>query len=210
MVSRMLEGFRPGVKLVTYVGRRDAEKGLDLLLYAANLLRARGVEMQLVIAGPTLHGQGYVESCRLIAENLRLPVLWHGEMSERERNALFEASDVVAYPSISGEPFGMVPVEAMTLGTPVVVPDDGGVSEVIGDDGLAGGMRFKAWDTADLAERIGRLLSDGALWKRCSEAAPKVASRYTVEKMTDRILTHLGLATQPGTSQREGVGSSKG
>jgi glycosyltransferase involved in cell wall biosynthesis len=62
--------FRDDLPLVSYVGRRDSEKGLDLLLYAAKILRARGIEMQLAICGPTAFDRHYIEACRQIAWNL--------------------------------------------------------------------------------------------------------------------------------------------
>lgn len=185
--------YQPGMPLITYVGRRDAEKGVDLLLYAAAILRQRGVGLQLAICGPTLFGDEYGSVCKQIAENLRCPVMWYRHISDELRSALFAGSEGVVYPSIHREPFGMVPVEAMSYGTPVIVPDYGGVASVIEAEGHIGGMQFRVWDSGDLADKIQSLIEDRSRWQQLAEAGPKVAEYYSVSKLTDRVLRHLEL-----------------
>jgi glycosyltransferase involved in cell wall biosynthesis len=196
LVQKLLPAFNPDLPLVSYLGRQDSEKGLDLLLYAATLLRRRGVEFQLAICGPTAFGAKYSLACRQVAENLRCPVLWNGYISDELRSALFEASRCVVYPSIHEEPFGMVPVEAMGHGTPCLVPDIGGVAGVTQVDTEQGGLIFRGWDSAHLAEQLGRLLEDQALWARLAESAPRVAEHFSVTNLGDRVLEHLGLPRQ--------------
>src|SRR5699024_8636544 len=62
-------GWQRDKPMFTYVGRRDTEKGLDLLLYAAALLKQKGTDVQIVIAGPTLFGTQYSKVIEEIAEN---------------------------------------------------------------------------------------------------------------------------------------------
>jgi glycosyltransferase involved in cell wall biosynthesis len=192
--------FRADLPLVTYMGRQDAEKGIDLLLYAAAILQRRGVPMQLAICGPTLFGDGYQVTCNSIAENLRCPIaFWKRRIDETTRTQLLAASTCVVYPSIHREPFGMVPVEAMAFGTPAIVPDRGGVCEVIEADGACGGLRFNAWDSGDLARQIERLLGDRSLWARLSHDGPHVARCFSIARMADQVLDHLDLL--PGQSE---------
>jgi len=193
-----LHSFREGIPLIAFVGRRDSEKGIDLLLYAAKLLQQRNVDFQLAICGPTLFGNHYREICIEIAENLRCPVLWKKFISDELRQALFAGSDCVVYPSIHREPFGMVPVEAMAHGTPAVVPDQGGVASVIEANGNTGGIRFKAWDSGDLADQLERVLQDRELWQKLSDGAPKVADYFSVENLGSRVLSHIGLPKSTG------------
>ncbi|MBS0260492.1 MAG: glycosyltransferase family 4 protein [Planctomycetes bacterium] len=185
--------YRPEIPLVTYVGRRDSEKGIDLLLYAARLLQERGVPLQLAICGPTAFGNHYAEACQQVAWNMRLPVLWGGFISDALRSALFRASRTVVYPSIHGEPFGMVPIEAMAQGTPVVVPDQGGVAGLVQVAQSVGGLRFRTWDSGDLAQQIERLLRDTRLCQDLSQGALQIADYYSVTRMGDRVLDHMGL-----------------
>lgn len=188
-----LPGFNPQAKLIAYFGRIDAEKGIDLLLYAASVLRTRSLQPQIAIVGHSVHGDIYREACRRIAQNLRLPVLWHGSLYGDARDTLYAGSDVVVYPSIHCEPCGMVPIEAMAFGTPVVVADAGGVAELVEQNGLRGGLRFRTHDTASLADALASLLTDPALWSGCSHDGPIIAASHSVEHMTDSILAHLGI-----------------
>jgi glycosyltransferase involved in cell wall biosynthesis len=196
-VRRHFPDYRPDLPLVAFLGRRDSEKGIDLLLYAANILRRQGRVLQVAVCGPTAFGGGYADACRSIAEHLRLPVLWAKWVSDEARSALLAASRCLVYPSIHGEPFGMVPVEALAQGTPAVVPDHGGVASAIRANGEEGGLLFRSWDSGDLALQIGRLLDDDKLWQQLSEAGLRVARYYSVQQLGDRMLVHLGLPAQP-------------
>jgi glycosyltransferase involved in cell wall biosynthesis len=109
------------------------------------------------------------------------------------RDALYQYSRCIVCPSIHREPFGMVAAEAMSRGTPVLVPDIGGITEAIQWDGQFGGLTFRAWDSADLARQLQRLVTDDALHAQLSANARPVARNFTVQKMTDQILEHIGV-----------------
>ena len=206
LVRAKFPEYQPEIPLVSFVGRRDSEKGLDLLLYAARILQSRQAPMQLAICGPTAFGSQYVEACRQIAWNMRLPVLWSDFVSDELRSALFRTSRVVVYPSIHEEPFGMVPVEAMAQGTPALVSDTGGVADLIFAADRQGGLRFRSWDSGDLALQIERLLTDGALHERLAADAPHVAEHFSVARMGERVLDHLRLPHRneaPNAAQRD-------
>jgi glycosyltransferase involved in cell wall biosynthesis len=98
------------------------------------------------------------------------------------------------YPSIHREPFGMVAAEAMSFGTPVLVPDLGGITEVIAVDGRRGGLSFAAWDSRDLADQLQRLLTDDALRGELAANARGVAEHFSVKHMTDNVLAHMGIS----------------
>jgi len=195
-LAKTFSEYRQGVPLVTFLGRRDTEKGIDLLLYAASILRQRGVDFQLAVCGPTLFGNEYSRVCRQLAIDLRCPVFWRQMVSNEVRSALFTASRCIVYPSIHREPFGMVAVEALAHKTPTIVPDLGGIAAAIEANGSVGGLRFRTWDSADLADKIEQLLIDDTLHRRLSEAGPGVAAYFSVENLADRVLDHLGVATR--------------
>jgi|GEM_PF-514804 glycosyltransferase involved in cell wall biosynthesis len=193
LVDSKLDGYRPDCPMITYMGRQDPEKGIDLLLYAAKILQDRGLDFQLAICGTTAWGSSYRQACHRIADNLRLSVLETGFLSDEERTALYRVSHSVIYPSIHREPFGMVPVEAMTQATPVIVPDIGGVAELPFADNLQAGLQFRSWDSADLADQIERLLSDGDMYSRFASQAREIARKYSVEHVADRELELMGI-----------------
>ena len=196
LIEAALPGYSPDLPLVSYVGRQDSEKGIDLLLYAAKLLREQGIQFQLAVCGPTAFGANYAATIPSIAENLRLPVLWHGYMSEELKTAILQTSHCTVYPPIHLEPFGMVPVESMILGTPAIVSDTGGVAETVTDGNRRGGLVFKSWDSGDLARQIRTVLLDAALHRELTTSARQVASRFSVTRLGD-----LSLALIPATNQ---------
>ncbi|HUB27337.1 MAG TPA: glycosyltransferase family 4 protein [Tepidisphaeraceae bacterium] len=196
MLLKLFPRLRPDLPIVTYFGRQDSEKGIDLLLYAAKLLAMQGVQMQLLVCGGSSFGWKYGQVCREIAGHLRLFVRWKRRLDDDMREALYAHSRCVVYPSIHREPFGMVAPEAMSHGTPVLVPDHGGIAETLGADGQRGGLTFKAWDTADLAAQLKRLLVDDMLHARLSSAARSVAANFSIANMADRTLEHMGIGTR--------------
>jgi glycosyltransferase involved in cell wall biosynthesis len=116
-----------------------------------------------------------------------------GSVTREVRDALFAHGHCVVYPSVNREPFGLVAAEAMAQGTPVLVPDYGGIGEVIRDGDKAGGLTFKAWDSGDLALQLERLLVDRALHRRLARDARTVAARFGIDDMAGRVLRHIGL-----------------
>lgn len=217
--------YRDDLPLIAYLGRRDTEKGIDLLLYAARILIQRGYRFQIAICGPTLWGDHYGKVCQQIAEELRLGhatlqaqdggvsssppnigaeakirsigaghVMWRRFVPDEVRTALFTAAHCVVYPSIHREPFGMVAAEVIAHSTPAIVPDYGGVASAIEANGEVAGLRFKTWDSGDLADQIARLLDDRELHRKLSEAGPSVAEYFSIENLGDRVLRHIELS----------------
>ena len=64
----------------------------------------------------------------------------------------------------------------------------------------AGGLTFKSWDTADLAAQLKRLLTDDALHEQLSANSRAVAANFSVGRMADRVLEHMGLPLLDGES----------
>ncbi|MGK5023352.1 glycosyltransferase family 4 protein [Janthinobacterium sp. RB2R34] len=193
--------LREGIPIVLYLGRQDTEKGIDLLLYAVRLLAGREqgapAPLQLVVCGATAKGQSYRQVLNDMGQHLGLAIHHAGTVTPQMRAALYAHSHIVVYPSINREPFGLVVAEAMSHGTPVLVPDYGGVAEVIHDQGLSGGLRFRTWDSGDLARQLGRMLDDSTLYEELAGNAQTVAARFSVERMTDGVLAHMGLRSMP-------------
>jgi glycosyltransferase involved in cell wall biosynthesis len=186
-------GLVEGPPIVLYLGRQDSEKGIDLLLYAARMLATRNIPMQMVICGSTAKGGSYRKVVVDLGEHLGLSLHHAGTVSPRIRDALYAHSHCVVYPSINREPFGLVVAEAMSHGTPVLVPDYGGVGEVIRHGDRAGGLTFKTWDSGDLARQLERLLVNEELYRRLAGNTRTIAARFSVDRMADDILAHIGI-----------------
>jgi glycosyltransferase involved in cell wall biosynthesis len=149
--------------------------------------------MQLVICGGSSFGQRYRDVLKHIAEHLRLDLHHRRRVRGEMRDALYHYSRCIVYPSIHREPFGMVAAEAMSHATPVIVPNLGGITEAVTIQGKSGGLTFRAWDSADLARQMERLLTDEPLYQQLKANTRQLAENFTVGRMTDEVLRHMGL-----------------
>ncbi|RJX22216.1 MAG: glycosyltransferase family 1 protein [Ammonifex sp.] len=125
----------PNEKIVFWVGRLVREKGVQVLLAAVPRILSQHPNTKFVIAGKG----PYEQELRRYAEELGVAdrVYFTGYIDDVTRNALYNWASVAVFPSLY-EPFGLVALEAMAAGTPVVVTDTGGLGEIVknGYDGL--------------------------------------------------------------------------
>ncbi len=146
---------RPEDRLVFYVGRLVYEKGVHVLLDAVPQVLAEVPNARFVIAG-----DGYYASVlreKAASMGLGRAVAFAGRISDEERDALYAAADVAVFPSLY-EPFGIVALEAMARGTPVVASDTGGLAEVVRHEET--GLKVYSGSADSLAWGIRRVLLD--------------------------------------------------
>jgi len=118
----------PGQPIILYVGRIVAEKGVQVLVDAApDVVRDMG-GARFVVAGTG----SYADEARRRAEEHGIAdsFIFTGYVPDQERDRLYQVADVAVFPSLY-EPFGIVALEAMAYGCPVVASDTGGLAEVI-------------------------------------------------------------------------------
>ena len=122
-------------KYIFFIGRLVREKGIQVLIDAAPKILKTFPEARFIIAGTG----PYEEQLRARVREQRLEHRVHfaGYVNDQLRNKLYKQSSVAVFPSLY-EPFGIVALEAMAAGTPVVVSDTGGLGEIVdhGSDGL--------------------------------------------------------------------------
>ncbi|MBS3946863.1 MAG: DUF1957 domain-containing protein [Dethiobacter sp.] len=168
--------------LIFFVGRLVKEKGLEVLLSALVPIFAVEQSVRAVIAGkgpllPELEQQ----ASRL---GLRDRVTFTGFLSDEERNRLLATADLAVFPSLY-EPFGIVVLEAMAAGLPVIVSDVGGMSEVV--EHGADGLKVPPGDAAALSAAILALLRDRELRSRLGNGARnKVTAAYSWKELAGR------------------------
>ncbi|NLY91149.1 MAG: glycosyltransferase family 4 protein [Firmicutes bacterium] len=171
-------------QIVFYVGRLVFEKGLDLLLDAAPRILARREKVKFIIAGKGPYAEHLHNRARQMG--LYHKFYFTGYIDDLTRNALFSAADVAVFPSFY-EPFGIVALEAMAAGTPVVVTDTGGLGEVVhhGKNGL------KAFpnNPESLADNILWVLTYPEQAKALREQAYRdLETEYNWEKIAQRTI----------------------
>jgi len=155
--------------LVGLVGRIEQFKGQHLLVEAVEKLRGEGLDVSAVIIGGCMDTD-YLEDIKRRVEERGLPVVFRGFHDNIPE--LMQCFDVSVL-TTKVETFGLVLVEAMLAGVPVVGSNAGGVREII-DDGETG-LLFESFDADSLAERLGRLYRDDRLRKRLARAGREKA-----------------------------------
>lgn len=160
---------------VMVVGRLVPRKGVDLAIEALGILARRGrTDVELVVVGGSgdgASGSDDPEARRLldaaraagVADRVRL----HGRVSQADMPAVMRTADVVVCAPWY-EPFGIVPLEAMASGVPVVASAVGGLTDSV-VDGVTG-ILVPPRDPAAIADALGELLADPARRRRLGRA----------------------------------------
>jgi D-inositol-3-phosphate glycosyltransferase len=168
-----------GGPLVLYVGRLAPIKGLETLLEAIARLRAGGAPVGLlIVGGETDEPLGTHESDlrrRIARLGLREAVRFVGAQTQDRLRDYYVAADVTVLPSYY-ESFGMVALEAMACGSPVIASRVGGLQTTVrdGDTGLLVGEH----DAGALAETLARVLADPTLGWRLGREGVRWAARH--------------------------------
>ena len=176
------EGRPAGPPRILFVGRFDSRNRLDVLLAAARVLKDEGHDFVVQIVGDGPLRRRYQRQARALGVDDR--VQWLGLLDE-ERPRLYREATVFAAPCVLAS-FGVVLIEALASGTPIVCADNVGFRQVI-RDGAPG--RFVApGDAHDLAAGIAELLDDPARRADWGVRGRRIASeRYSWSRVADRV-----------------------
>ncbi len=167
--------------LVVFLGKITPRKRVDVLTRAFARLESRAA---LVIAGNDMGG---LTATRALAAELGVSNRVHctGLVAGRDRFDVLAAADVVVYPG-EDEIFGLVPMEALLCGTPVVVAGDSGCGEVI--QRVGGGLVVSGGDERALASGMSSILSAPAAWRAAARtAAANVRAEFGAPGVTASI-----------------------
>lgn len=168
-------------KIIFCIGRHVFEKGIHLLIEAAPSIISRYNDSKFIIAGTGPMTEELKDRVRY--SGLEDKFLFTGYMDESEKDKLYRVSSAAVFPSLY-EPFGIVALEAMAAGCPVVVSDTGGLSEIVdhGDNGL----KCINGNSNSIADNVVQLLHDEAFAKYISDNGKStVKDRFTWNKVAD-------------------------
>jgi phosphatidyl-myo-inositol alpha-mannosyltransferase len=168
---------------ILFVGRLDKRKGLDVLLRAMPEVASRFPEVRLTVVGK---GPMETESRRL-AHKLGLGnrVEFKGYAANNDLPAFYASADVYCSPALGGEAFGIVLLEAMACGTPVVASDITGYNEVITHGKT--GLLCPPNDPAALARTLVEMLSRPDLREKLRAAGLKKAGELSWPRIAEQV-----------------------
>lgn len=169
----VLEDLEEGPFYLVFVGRPEPRKGLDVLLEAMPILRGAHPEVRLLVVGAE-GGQRKAEG-----------VVWLGRIADELVPAAYRSARIMVAPSLGGESFGIVLLEAMACGMTVVASDIPGYRAVL-ENGKYGRL-VPPGDAAILAKTLAFLVEDEEERKTLSEAALLRAREYSWERLVVRV-----------------------
>jgi D-inositol-3-phosphate glycosyltransferase len=188
-------GVSPDDRMLLFVGRIEPLKGVDTLIQAIALMRRNGVFQNHQLILSVIGGEPSVSQQSLNDEMARLQsmrnqfgvsdlVTFLGKRGQDTLPYYYSAAEAVVMPSFY-ESFGMVALEAMACGTPVVASETGGLAFLVQD--AETGFTVPVDDPQALADRLTLLVEEPELRRRMGAQAAKFAEEYVWEKIAKRI-----------------------
>jgi D-inositol-3-phosphate glycosyltransferase len=185
-------------RMMLFVGRIEPLKGIDTFIQAISLIRQKGaLDRHCCLCVSIIGGEPNATPTTMTAEMSRLQQLCDQQnlgdlvafLGRRGQDTLpyyYSAADVVVMPS-HYESFGMVALEAMACGTPVIATQVGGLAFLV-QDGVTG-FHIPVDCPEALGERLVTLLDDPDIHEQFSRQAAEIAQNYAWEKIADSMNT---------------------
>lgn len=180
-----LPQYTDGKLNVLFVGRMEKRKGLRYLLRSWGAISRQYPETRLIVVG---EGDLRDECERYVAENHLANVVFVGFVTNAELPRYYRTAHIFCAPSTGFESQGIVLLEAMAAGRPIVASSIAGYASVI-TDGEQGWL-VPPGDSISLAVAIGSLLGNEALRDRMGNAGRQTAQTYAWDKVASRVLSY--------------------
>ncbi len=182
--------------VVAMLGRLQRIKGVEVAIRALAGARGAGAHLRLVVGGEG----GDSEAMRALAESLGVAddVEFRGRVPQEGLSRFFGGADVFLFPDLTQPAFGLVAVEAMAHGLPVIGARSGAIPEVVTGET---GWIYDPWSTDELASLLVRLASAPDEVAARAARAPQRALQFSAGQMTRATVAAYGALNQPGASQ---------
>ena len=185
--------LRDGMVNILFVGRLERRKGLKYLLGAFARLKWSWPNIRLLVVGP---GSLDDDSARMIGERNIKDVLFAGAVSEEEKVRYYKTADIFCTPATGRESFGVVLLEAMAAGKPIVATEIAGYSSVITHGREA--LLVPPKSEEGLADAIATLLKDPGLARRLGDNGSARAHEFNWDTVAGRVEDfYVSLLRQP-------------
>lgn len=179
--------LRDGRLNVLFLGRLEKRKGLSHLLRAWIQVREAVPEARLVVAGAT-RGRVLAHYQKFVEERVYNDVVFTGPLSDEDKVRYYQTVDVFCAPSTGQESFGIVLLEAMATGRPIVASAIPGYRDVLSDGQQA--LLVPPKDADRLAEALIRLLRDAELRAQLGANGRATAQGYAWDRVAAEVLAY--------------------
>ncbi len=181
--NAQIKKFKDGKINILFVGRFDRRKGVKYLLQAFKLLREKYENIRLILVGSGALSYWY--KMRALAEDIP-DVEFVGEVSDKELPCYYATCDIFCSPATHGESFGIVLLEAMATGKPVVAYANSGYKEVL----ISKGAQFLAppRDISALAEKLEKLILNTNLRNEMGQWGLQEVKKYSWDSVSEQVL----------------------
>jgi phosphatidylinositol alpha-mannosyltransferase len=181
-----LPQFRDGKINILFVGRIEKRKGLEYLIKAFKLIKPAYPDCRLIIVGPGKRGRKKYE--KTVEESGLPDVVFTGSVVYDELARYYSTADIFCAPATGHESFGIVLLEAMATGKPVIASDISGYASLISNG--VDGLLVPPKQEVPLAQAIAGLLNNDILRSDLGETGRIKAFSYGWDKISQRVMDH--------------------
>jgi len=179
-----IDKFKDGKINILFVGRFEKRKGFDYLLKAYKLVKQEVPDCRLIAVGPGVRLRNKYE--KQISKNGLKDVVFTGYVTYSDLPRYYTTADIVCFPATGRESFGIVLLEAMAVGKPIVASAIEGYASVRSDGG--DGIAVPPRDSEKLAEAILKLGTDEQLRQQMGARGKPKAMQYDWSLLAKRML----------------------
>jgi len=181
--NQKIEKFKDQRINILFLGRIEQRKGLIYLLKAFKILTEKFSNLRLIVVG----GGELKKECQdWVRDNGLNNVCFEGKVKDEKVPGYYAVSDIFVSPAIFGESFGLVLLEAMASGVPVVAFANQGYKGLLKDK--RGAFLVPPKDYVGLAKKLEILVNDKGLRKTMGEKGIQEAEQYAWSKVCDQVL----------------------
>lgn len=181
---KIIKKYNLPKKFIMSLATLEPRKNTLSVIEAFNILKKeeKYKDLSLVLVGKKT--KNYKELDKYIANSVFKDQIYYlGYVSNFDKYIIYSLADVFVYPSFY-EGFGLPPLEAMSMGTPVITADNSSMAEIFGESALL----IDAYNVKDIVKAIALLLLDEKLKKFFIEQGLKLSSEYTWQKTAQKTL----------------------
>ena len=180
------EEFRDEKTNILFVGRLEKRKGVGCLLKAYKTVKNEFPATRLLIVGPGNRERRDYE--KWVKENKLNDVVFTGPVSDYDLHRYYRTADIFSAPAIGKESFGIILLEAMAAGKPIVASSNAGYANVINNN--VDGMLVPPKNDKALAQAIIALLNDKGLQDQMGSNGRKKAEDHGWDRIAQRTLDY--------------------